>query len=73
MARRGESRCMTSQPTLIPHLIDAVNALSLALTAVTVLPEATEAQAIRQDSLEHLSEAELLLELVRRQLSRPSA
>lgn len=51
-------------PTPIPHLIDAVNALSLALREVSA-----PTPAIRQDGLEHLSEVELLTELLSRRLS----
>lgn len=55
---------MTSQPNPIPHLIDAINALGLALSEFS----ADTSQATRQDGLEHLSEAELLVELLRRRL-----
>ncbi|MDF1478780.1 hypothetical protein PYV02_06740 [Leifsonia sp. H3M29-4] len=55
---------MTTQPTPIPHLIDAANALSLALRELNTL-----SPGVRQDGLEHLSEVELLTELLNRQLA----
>lgn len=66
MARRDESRHMTSQPTLIPHLIEATNALGRALSELN----ADASETTRQDGIEHLSEAELLLELLRRRLDQ---
>lgn len=54
----------TSTPNPIPHLIDAVTALSAALRDMDSLTS-----AVRQDSLEHLSEVELLAELLKRHLS----
>jgi hypothetical protein len=51
-------------PNPIPHLVDAVTALSLALRDLAAAPNT----AVSQDGLEHLSEAELLLELLKRRL-----
>jgi hypothetical protein len=53
-----------STPNPIPHLIDAVAALALALRDLA----APRSIAVNQDGIEHLTEAELLLELIKRRL-----
>ncbi|WP_409048493.1 hypothetical protein AB2L57_07920 [Microbacterium sp. HA-8] len=57
---------MDLTPSTIKHLIDAVNALGLALRDLAAQPTA----AVRQDGIEHLSEVELLTELLSRRLSQ---
>ena len=57
---------MNTPPGAISHLIDAVNALGLALRDLAAQPTA----AVRQDGIEHLSEVELLTELLSRRLSQ---
>lgn len=57
---------MDMTPNAIRHLIDAVNALGLALRDLAAQPTAD----VRQDGIEHLSEVELLTELLSRRLSQ---
>lgn len=57
---------MDLTPSTIQHLIEAVNALGLALRDLAAQPTA----AVRQDGIEHLSEVELLTELLSRRLSQ---
>lgn len=56
---------MTSQPNPIPHLIDAVTALGFALRELGSPPSLST----RQDGLEHLTDLELLSELISRRLT----
>ncbi len=57
---------MNTPPGTISHLIEAVNALGLALRDLAPQPTT----AVRQDGIEHLSEVELLTELLSRRLSQ---